>query len=241
MDICGKVVVITGASRGLGAGMARTMTDHGVRLGLCARTRCAIGADVLSAEIDVRDAAGVSGFAADVVKRFGHIDLWINNAGVLDPVRFVRELDTEALTEHLAITVAGVLHGSRAFIEHLRTSGRQGVLINISSGAAQKGYAGWGAYCAGKAAVDRLTECIQLEEADHLRAYAVAPGVIDTDMQRAIRGMSAAQFPAVDKFLALERDAAFNKPAFVAEHLLRIAFDESTRPDQVVLRLPRQP
>ena len=90
----------------------------------------------------------------------------------------------------------GVLFGTQAFVRHLRRRGGEGVLVNVSSGAARKPYAGWSVYCAAKAAVDRMTECVALEEAAHgLRAYALAPGVIDTDMQALIRATPAARFP----------------------------------------------
>ena len=239
----GKVVVITGASRGIGKGMAERMAGLGVRLGLCARSSLPLddGPDVVAKQVDVTDEGAVVGFAEAVAERLGEIDLWINNAGVLDPVVFVRDLDSAALAKHLDINLRGVLHGTKAYLRHLDARGHDGVLVNVSSGAALKGYAGWGAYCAGKAAVDRLTECVQLEEAHRgsgLRAYAVAPGVVDTAMQATIRGKSADEFPMVDKFLQLKKDEAFNSPAYVADRLLDVAFSPSARPDGVVVRLP---
>lgn len=239
IDVSEKVVVITGASRGLGKGMAEEMRRLGVSLGLCARSDIA-GIEAVTARVDVTDRAAVAAFAEQVIARHEKIDLWINNAGVLEPVRFVRDLEADALMRHLAVNLAGVLHGTAVFVDHLRQSDREGVLVNISSGAALRGYAGWGAYCAGKAGVDRLTECVELEEGRRLRAYAVAPGVIDTDMQRALRSMSEEQFPALEKFLQLKRDEAFNSPAYVAREILRIAFDPSARPEAVVLRLPSE-
>jgi len=241
----GKVVVITGASRGIGKGMAEHMASLGARLGICARSPLPLddGADIVARQVDVTDEAAVFRFADAVADRLGAIDLWINNAGVLDPIAFVRDLDSAALARHLDINLRGVLHGTKAYLHHLDGGDHAGVIVNISSGAAIKGYAGWGAYCAGKAAVDRLTECLQLEETHRgssLRAHAVAPGVVDTDMQATIRGKSEDEFPMVAKFHQLKRDEAFNSPAYVAERLLAIAFDPAARPDQVVVRLPAE-
>ena len=113
------------------------------------------------------------------------------------------------------------------------------MLVNISSGAALRGRAGWAAYCAGKAAVDRITESVQLEEEDAgLRAHAVAPGVVDTDMQVQIRATPPDVFPDVEQFHDLKRRDAFSSPAFVADRLLDLAFEPAHRPDAVVLRLP---
>jgi benzil reductase ((S)-benzoin forming) len=133
----------------------------------------------------------------------------------------------------------GVFHGTKVFINHVRDREGEGVLINISSGASTSAYSGWGAYCAGKAAVDMLTEVAQIEEEESgLRAYSVAPGIIDTDMQELIRSKSADDFPLVEKFHELKRDDAFSSLDFVAKNLLRLAFDPEHRPSAVCSRLP---
>ncbi|CAK0890566.1 unnamed protein product, partial [Prorocentrum cordatum] len=122
---------------------------------------------VVTAQLDVRDAAAVELFAGRVAQQFGTIDLWINNSrgGGARPHRVPARLGEPAqLEEHLAVNVVGVLNGTRSFVRHVRSREGGGVLLNISSGAARSGYAGWGPYCAGKAAVDRLSECAQLEE-----------------------------------------------------------------------------
>src|SRR5690606_492715 len=115
-------------------------------------------------------------FAAMAESRLGAIDLWINNAAVLEPIAPLREIAPAAFLDHLRINVMGVVHGSQAYIAHVRKRGGepQGVLMNISSGAAWKGYAGWAPYCASKAAVERISESVQLEEAEYLRVHAVA-------------------------------------------------------------------
>jgi len=242
--LAGRTAVITGASRWLGAGLAQAFAERGLRLGLCARGApvLADGPAVLAARLDVRDAAAVAAFASAVEARFGAIDLWVNNAGVLEPIAPLREVEPGAARLHLEVNVLGVLHGSQAFVRHLRRRGGEGVLVNVSSGAAQKPYAGWSVYCAAKAAVERMTECLALEEAAQgLRAHAVAPGVIDTDMQALIRATPAERFPEVGRFLARKREGRFNSPRFVAERMLAIVFDPAARPSEVCVRLPDEP
>ena len=86
---------------------------------------------------------------------------------------------------------------------------------------------------------ERLTEVVQLEEGDHgLRAHAVSPGVVDTDMQALIRATPADRFPAVARFRARKDEGRFNTPGHVARHLLAIAFDPAVRPQGTVLRIP---
>lgn len=240
-DLQGRTAVITGASRGLGAAMARELAAHGLRLGLCARKSPELpeGADGVSESVDVTDESAVEGFVARVEERLGAIDLWINNAGVLEPIQPLRDVSAEDFRRHIDINLTGVFLGSRSYLRHRRARGGGGVLINVSSGAAWKAYAGWGAYCAGKAGVERLTQCIQQEEAETgLRAYSVAPGVIDTDMQARIRASSPEDFPEVERFVELKQSDGFNSGEWVARHFLAIAFDPGTRPDEVAVRIP---
>ena len=127
------------------------------------------------------------------------------------------------------------------FAAHVRRRSGPGVLVNISSGAATTPYEGWGAYCASKAAVDQLTRVVELEEARHgLRAYALSPGLVDTDMQVAIRASDERDFPQVERFRRVAAEHRFNSPAWVADHILAIAFGDAD-PGQVTVRVPEQP
>lgn len=242
IDLANKVALITGASRGLGAGLAERFIEHGLRVAVCARTQPKIEGDsakILSVAADVTDAEAMQQLCDTAVERFGRIDLWINNAGLLAPIGPLRDNDPVEFARHIQVNVVGVFNGSRAFIRHLRQRGGDGVLLNISSGAARNAYAGWSAYCAGKAAVDRMSESIALEEADSgLRVHAVAPGIIDTDMQAMIRDCSPEQFPRVQKFLDLKANEGFSSPAFIADRLLDLAFDPSAAEEAVAISLP---
>jgi len=241
MDVTGRTALITGTSRGIGAGLAREFHDQGMNLVLCARGAAAVpdGDRVLSARFDITEEAPMAGLVAAAEARFGHIDLWINNAGVLAPIAPLRDIELADYKRHLEINVLGVFLGTRAYVNHLRRAGKPGVLINISSGAARNGYAGWSAYCAGKAAVDLMTECVALEERDiGLRAHAVAPGVIDTHMQELIRGCDRNTFPMVDKFLDMKANNRFSSVEHVSREMLKLAFDPSREADPVRTSLP---
>ena len=236
----GKVAFVSGASRGVGAGLAERFREAGLRLVLCARSAPALEPSefVIARPLDIRDEAGLDALVEEAEKRFGAIDLWINNAGVLDPIAPIRDVAVADFREHLDINLTGVFLGTRAYVRHLRRLGRGGVLINVSSGAAWKPYAGWGAYCAGKAGVERLTGVVALEEAEiGLRAHSVAPGVIDTAMQSLIRASSEKDFPEVERFRELERAGTFNSARYVADEFLAIAFDPARTPDSVDVRL----
>lgn len=242
-DLKGRTAVITGASRGIGAELAHDFAARGMNLALCARSAPALeeSDSVLAAQLDVTDEAAVVDFATSAEARFGHVDLWINNAGVLDPIAPLREVSADDFRRHLDVNLTGVFIGSREYVRLLHRRGEPGVLINISSGAAWHGYEGWGAYCAGKAAVERLTEVFAMEEsANGLRAHAVAPGVVDTDMQAMIRASTPEQFPAVERFVEMKRDDVFNTGAFVAREFLAIAFDPARETAEFAIRLENE-
>jgi NAD(P)-dependent dehydrogenase (short-subunit alcohol dehydrogenase family) len=248
MVVAGKVAVVTGASRGLGAGLATHFAASGMHLGLCARRRptlvvrtrpTAHDGRVVSAEapvcagVDVADYDAVANFADAVIARFGHIDLWINNAGVLGPIGPLADADPYEFARTIEVNVVGVLNGTAVFADHVRRRPGTGVLINLSSGAATKPYWGWTAYCASKAAVDHLTRVIALEEEDNgLQAHSVSPGLVDTDMQAAIRATSELDFPEGPRFRQAAAENRFNSPAWVAEHLLALAFSPGREQEQ---------
>jgi len=229
------VAVVTGASRGLGAGLAATFAAEGIRLGLCARTRPdrPVGAEAWAASVDVADAESVDRFARDVVERFGGIDVWVNNAGVLEPIGPLATTDPVALARHVDINFLGVAHGSASFSRHVRSRPGGGVLINVSSGAATTPYEGWAPYCASKAAVEMLTEVVAREERVHgLKAYALAPGVVDTDMQALVRSTPIENFPAGDRFRRLHLQGGLNSPEWVARFILDRLVGETGRSDE---------
>ena len=238
-ELEGRTAVITGASRGLGAALAECAVTHGMRVGLCAQGPAAlVDADnVLARRLDVTDEEAVRAFAQAVETRWGGIDLWINNAGVIQPIDPVRSLAVTAFRRHIDVNLIGVLIGSQVFIQHRARHGGGGVLLNLSTGAPP--LEGWGAYCSSKAAVDRLTEVLAAEEkASGLRAHAVAPGIIDTAMHEEIRACPPERFPAVDGFIDMKRQNSFSSSDFVARELLALAFDPARQDEAVRVAFP---
>lgn len=243
-----RVAVITGASRGLGAGLAARFAELDIQLGLCARNAPTPPSPTdICESVDVRDPSAIAAFADRVTRELGPIDIWINNAGILEPIGPLRNAAVDELRSHVEVNVFGVLWGSQTFarLVHGRPTG--GLLVNISSGAARSIYEGWSAYCATKAAVDQLSRVVAAEEADHgLQVAALAPGVVDTAMQEAIRATPSDRFPTVARFRALKADDAFNSPAWIADRIIELTAPTpppwvASSPDPVILRVPDEP
>lgn len=190
----GKVVAITGASRGIGAAAAEAFAAAGARVALLARTEAEIAAHAqrigpaaMALACDVADAAQVDWALARVADRFGGLDVLVANAGRIDPIARLAEADPADWAQGVAVNLTGVFACMRAAIPLLRARGG-GTFITLSSGAATNPLEGWSAYCAAKAGAAMLTRCLHLEEGPNgIRALGLSPGTVATAMQDRIR------------------------------------------------------
>lgn len=187
----GKVVAVTGGSRGIGAAAARVFADAGARVAILPRDikgmqAVADATGAFAVPCDVADWDAVQDAITRVVATFGRLDVLVNNAGMIHPIGPLSEADPADWARGVQVNLTGVFHGMRAAIPVMRTQGR-GTILTVSSGAASAPYDGWSSYCAGKAGAAMLTRSAHIEEARHgLRAMGLSPGTVATDMQRAI-------------------------------------------------------
>lgn len=190
----GSVVMITGASRGIGRAAAHAFAERGAKVALLARDGAAvsslandIGPRAMALACDVSDWASLCSAAASVMDRWGRIDVLVNNAGVIDPIARLADADPAAWGRTQDINLKGVFHGMKAVIPAMRAQGG-GTIITVSSGAAVRALEGWSAYCASKAGALMLTQAAHLEEGPNgIRVLGLSPGTVATDMQRAIK------------------------------------------------------
>lgn len=192
-----KTVLITGASRGIGAAAARVFADAGANVVLVARSEDAI-AD-LTAEIGPKAMAipcDVSRFwemqtaVNACISTFGGIDILINNAALLQPIAHLSDADPDAWGHLIDVNVKGVFNGMRAAMPAMIENGG-GTILTVGSGAASNAYEGWSAYCASKAAALMLTKSTHAEASDKgIRAISLSPGTVATQMQRDIKASS---------------------------------------------------
>ena len=196
-QLAGKSVILTGASRGIGAVAAEAMAAEGAAVLLLARGADGIttlatrlrkgGAQAEAMTCDVSEYSQVQAAVGRAHEAFGQIDVLINNAGVIEPIGPMATTDPRAWAHAADVNFKGVFFGMRAVLPAMRAQG-SGVIVNLGSGAAHNPLEGWSHYCAAKAATDMLTRCAHLENRGRgVRVFSLSPGTVATDMQRTIR------------------------------------------------------
>ena len=243
-----KYIIITGASKGLGEGIALEMLDENHHL-LCvsrsegstlkkvaAAKNCPVDfilfdlvfsqdiphlCDLLFKKIDPEKAEGI---------------YLVNNAGVIHPVDRVENCPPDEVDTHLRINLLAPMLLIAGFIERTRDWDMEKRIINISSGAAQHPYYGWSSYCTGKAGIDMYTRCVATEQdtaqyPTHI--MAVAPGVIDTEMQDTIRSTTEEQFIHREKFVELKESGSLVPPQLAGKHLTKLLFSKDFKNGEI--------
>ncbi|SLN75357.1 3-oxoacyl-[acyl-carrier-protein] reductase FabG [Roseovarius gaetbuli] len=194
MSMQGKCVLITGASKGIGAATARVFAAAGANVALAARNGDAIaelageiGPRAIAIPCDVSRYWEVEAAIAACHTAFGRLDVLIGNAGVIDPITSLSSADPESWGHAIDVNLKGVFNGMRAALPGMLAQG-SGTIITVSSGAAHNALDGWSAYCASKAGAAMLTKSADLENRDHgIRVMGLSPGTVATDMQREIK------------------------------------------------------
>lgn len=187
-------MLITGASRGIGAAAARAFAAAGANVALAARTAAdisdiaaEIGDQAIAVPCDVADYNAVRGAVEATIKAFGQLDILINNAGSVDPIGHLQDTDPVVWGQTIDINLKGVMYGMHAAMPGMIAQGG-GTIINISSGAAHGPVEGWSAYCSSKAGVYMLTRAADKEaRGKGVRVLGLSPGTVATQMQREIK------------------------------------------------------
>jgi NAD(P)-dependent dehydrogenase (short-subunit alcohol dehydrogenase family) len=196
-SLTGKVIIVTGASRGIGAAASIALAKAGAIVMLAARNGrqaadvaqaiIEAGGRASAASCDVSDFRAVEAVVSETAGRFGRIDALINNAGVIEPIATIAESDPATWARNIEINLIGAYNPVRAVLPRMIKAGA-GTIVNVSSGAAIRPLEGWSAYCSAKAGLAMLTQAIMLENtATGIRVFGFQPGTTDTDMQVTIR------------------------------------------------------
>ncbi|MFO8084272.1 MAG: SDR family NAD(P)-dependent oxidoreductase [Desulfobacterales bacterium] len=215
------VVIVTGASKGIGAWIARWLNKGGANIILVARTskdlqKTGESLDInkgnfLSIPADVSDPQACFRVIENTLKKFDRIDALVNNAGILEPVSRIADCKPDQFRQNISVNLLGPFYMVHEAISALRKS--KGRVINISSGAAIKPIAAWSAYCTAKAGLTHFTRVLA-EDEPMITSVSVRPGVVDTDMQTLIRQKGPAVMPdeLSRYFISLKDDGKLEPP-----------------------------
>jgi 3-oxoacyl-[acyl-carrier protein] reductase len=212
-DLNGKTALITGASRGIGAAVARMLHERGCNLGLSSRSGSDLGLErVVARPSDVRDLDALVGLCDATAERFGGIDIVVANAGVGAYGSFL-DLSREHLDEMLDVNLKGTVYVIRAALPHML--GREGDIVTLASEAGRRGLPYEAVYCASKFGQVGLTRALDHELREQgIRCTNVCPGGVATDFAlddgrgrqpEALAGMMSADDVAEVVVFALER------------------------------------
>jgi benzil reductase ((S)-benzoin forming) len=240
-----KILIITGGSKGIGEGIikaylakefavfsiSRTTNPHLARLG------------VVQTALDLTKVNEIQATFEHIFSLCGENEpqkiTLINNAGTLGEIAMLNEISTTDISDAFNLNAIAPMVCSSAFINLSKHWKASKTIINITSGAALKPYFGWSVYCSSKAAINMLTQTVALEQqqvANGAKVLAIAPGVVDTDMQSQIRNTDEANFKDLQRFVALKETGALNDATTVGEEIFKMDHN-SDIPSGSILRV----
>lgn len=219
--------IVTGTTRGIGRALAKEIINRGYRLFSLSRQPDSRSGPHRNFHCDLGQSDQVREVMDRLIKAVDPADcnelVLINNAGILEPMRPLKNIKDDEISVHLNTNLIAPVQLISQFVFATPDSITSRRIINITSGAAHHAYAGWSLYCASKAALNMITACVCLEEKGSsapVRICAVAPGVVDTDMQRQIRDARPEYFPMQQRFIKMQAEGNLSRPEKAAEMIL---------------------
>jgi NADP-dependent 3-hydroxy acid dehydrogenase YdfG len=252
----GKVAVVTGGGRGIGAATARALVAKGARVAIgdvdletAEKTAADLGSGTVALHLDVTDRPGFTAFLDEVEERLGPIDVMVNNAGIMPVVRADEEPDATIIRQ-IEINLHGVIHGTAEALRRMRPRGT-GHIVNIASAAGKNGFPGLATYCATKHGVVGYSEAVRWEtRGSGIELSVVMPSLVSTELTAGIedaRGVkrvtaeqvadaivSAVEIPKFDVFVPREVGAIV-KVTGVLPRRAREAIARALKAERIVI------
>ncbi|MFZ5966861.1 MAG: (S)-benzoin forming benzil reductase [Bacillota bacterium] len=242
-------IIITGASRGLGEAFAQNFMKSGNHIFCIARTKnielinlakeMNVGLDYLA--YDLTQANQVHFMMKEISSKINMNEaqslLLINNAGTVTPITTIEKCKSEEIIHNVTLNLVTPMILVSEFIKHFGQWKIEKRIINISSGAGKKPYFGWSCYCTSKAGLDMFTKCVAVEQETKeypVKIISVAPGVIDTNMQKEIRSTAPEDFMQVERFIEMKEKGRLFAPEYVANKIINVVFNESIENGAVI-------
>lgn len=220
-----KVVLITGASSGIGEGCARLLAEKGARVVLGARRIerlqqlveeiQAAGGKAIARRLDVTDAADVQAFVDAAMTEYGRVDVLLNNAGVM-PLSMIEALKLDEWNQMIDVNIRGVLHGIAAALPVMQKQS-SGQIINVASIGAYRVSPTAAVYCATKYAVRAISDGLRQEVGGDIRVTLVSPGVVESELAETISDEGAREAMREFRKVAISPEAIARAVAYAIE------------------------
>ncbi|MEQ6378675.1 (S)-benzoin forming benzil reductase [Bacillaceae bacterium S4-13-56] len=235
-----ELAIITGASRGLGQAIAEQMLEKGIHVyGVSRQENKSLKEKAENHEVnyqhflcDLSSTSSVDELNKHLIKNIKETEpskiYLIQNAGVVNPIETVGNMESEEIVNHVHVNLIAPMIIANTFLKELPQT--EMVIVNVTSGAAQRSVHGWSVYGSTKAAIDRFTETTGLEQDQKQtgnQVLAFSPGIIDTDMQGDIRSSTEEAFQDVEKFKEYKEKGLLRTPTTVAGALMNLLFNHS--------------
>lgn len=225
-----KLAVISGGSRGLGAALCSHYLNSGYEVVEFSRN----APHTYSVRTDFSRPESAVGAISEELSRLAMNSydeiVIINNAGTLQPIGPAARKEGVVVIANLNVNLLSAILFLSEAIRQLQDHAGKKTIVNISSGAALKGYFGWSLYCAAKAGMENFIRSVALEQEAEIHpffAISIDPGVMDTEMQAAIRAANEKDFPTIGRFVEFKKSGALRPAAQVAELVARIVSQNS--------------
>jgi benzil reductase ((S)-benzoin forming) len=234
-----SLFIITGASKGIGKGLAEKALHTGAELWGINRTHTIEHKNYKALTYDLSDISNLSKQLPQLFSNahgFERVVL-INNAGTLGDIGHLGAIENKSIPHLFDLNVIAPILLMNQFMKDLKDFEGEKIIINVSSGAGKNAVDGWSGYCASKAALDMATKVAAKEAEMDKTAFiikAIAPGVVDTEMQTQIRSTDEKSFSGVDKFKNLKADNQLSSEAEVAEKYFHFIDNLDKYPDVIL-------
>ena len=231
-ELEGQTYLITGGSKGIGRSLSLELANHGARVVLLSRASNELNqtlAEVhglapssFAVACDLGEPSSIDAAVRHILAEVSELHGLVHNAGDIHPIKPLLDADTGDWTRSMMVNLVGVQHLTQGLVSVLQGHHRTRV-TTISSGAALRPLASWSAYCTAKAGLDMWTRCLAEEGAQHnITAVSVAPGIVDTGMQTAIRSATPEDFPLLDNFVGYHENGDLSDATTVAKALYNL-------------------
>lgn len=219
-----KIAYVTGVSRGIGKALVNELLSNGYFVIGIARTNPNVEhPNFIFEHLDLSDIEKVQEFKFSYI---GKEMLLVHNAGQIGGIKPIGELSAEEVMDALHVNLGAILLMTNTFVKQIEGKARHKHVLAISSGAAQRNIDAWSTYCTTKAGLDMYMSCLAQELKDRNKTgwfvHSIAPGVIDTAMQSAIRNANESDFLQHQRFVNLKESNSLKSPERTAKQLINI-------------------